>query len=208
MEFLLSLLLVLYFLLILLLLVLLDFYFLDVYSQMLLARLMLCCSPALYANIPIVSIKEDVKRVAKPNLEQKEEEKIEEQIEAESDKKEELFSPISYFFILNNLLIFSKNPFSFPGIVTSIFSPNTLLAISKYALPEGAYCPAGIEQGFKNAIAGANRAIVVTTAEISAIRDADRIIGLLESSEIKNPELIVNRLKPNMVRRGETHNNI
>lgn len=46
-------------------------------------------------------------------------------------------------------------------------------------------CPAGIEQGFKNAIAGADRAIVVTTAEISAIRDADRIIGLLESSEIK-----------------------
>ena len=44
-------------------------------------------------------------------------------------------------------------------------------------------CPAGIEQGFKNAIAGADRAIVVTTAEISAIRDADRIIGLLESSE-------------------------
>ena len=64
-------------------------------------------------------------------------------------------------------------------------------------------CPAGIEQGFKNAIAGANRAIVVTTAEISAIRDADRIIGLLESSEIKNPELVVNRLRPNMVRKGE-----
>lgn len=64
-------------------------------------------------------------------------------------------------------------------------------------------CPAGIEQGFKNAIAGANRAVVVTTAEISAIRDADRIIGLLESSEIKNPELVVNRLKPNMVKRGE-----
>ncbi len=64
-------------------------------------------------------------------------------------------------------------------------------------------CPAGIEQGFKNAIAGADRAIVVTTAEISAIRDADRIIGLLEASEIKNPELVVNRLKPNMVKRGE-----
>lgn len=64
-------------------------------------------------------------------------------------------------------------------------------------------CPAGIEQGFKNAIAGANRAIVVTTAEISAIRDADRIIGLLESSDIKNPELVINRLKPNMVKRGE-----
>ena len=46
-------------------------------------------------------------------------------------------------------------------------------------------CPAGIEQGFKNAVSGADRAIVVTTAEISAIRDADRIIGLLESAEIK-----------------------
>ena len=64
-------------------------------------------------------------------------------------------------------------------------------------------CPAGIEQGFKNAIAGATRAIVVSTAEISSIRDADRIIGLLESSDIKNPELIVNRIRPNMVRRGE-----
>ena len=64
-------------------------------------------------------------------------------------------------------------------------------------------CPAGIEQGFKNAIAGANRALVVTTAEISSIRDADRIIGLLESSDIKNQELIVNRLRPNMVKKGE-----
>ena len=64
-------------------------------------------------------------------------------------------------------------------------------------------CPAGIEQGFKNAVAGADRAIVVTTAEISAIRDADRIIGLLESAEIKNPELIVNRLRPAMVKKGE-----
>ena len=64
-------------------------------------------------------------------------------------------------------------------------------------------CPAGIEQGFKNAIAGATRAIVVSTAEISSIRDADRIIGLLEASEIRNPELIVNRIRPNMVKRGE-----
>ena len=64
-------------------------------------------------------------------------------------------------------------------------------------------CPAGIEQGFKNAVAGADRAIVVTTAEISAIRDADRIIGLLEAAEIKNPELIVNRLRPGMVKKGE-----
>jgi len=64
-------------------------------------------------------------------------------------------------------------------------------------------CPAGIEQGFKNAIAGADRALVVTTAEISAIRDADRIIGLLEAEEIKNPELVVNRLRPSMVKKGE-----
>ena len=64
-------------------------------------------------------------------------------------------------------------------------------------------CPAGIEQGFKNAIVGADRAIVVTMAEISAIRDADRIIGLLESSQIKNPELIINRLRPEMVRKGK-----
>lgn len=77
---------------------------------------------------------------------------------------------------------------------------NTLKEEFDYILID---CPAGIEQGFKNAIAGASRAIVVTTAEISAIRDADRIIGLLESSEIKNPELVVNRIKPNMVRRGE-----
>ena len=64
-------------------------------------------------------------------------------------------------------------------------------------------CPAGIEQGFKNAIAGATRALVVTTAEISAIRDADRIIALIEAAEIKNPELLINRLRPEMVRKGE-----
>ena len=64
-------------------------------------------------------------------------------------------------------------------------------------------CPAGIEQGFKNAIAGADRALVVTNAEISSIRDADRIIGLLEASEIKDPELIINRLRPEMVKKGE-----
>ena len=64
-------------------------------------------------------------------------------------------------------------------------------------------CPAGIEQGFKNAIAGATRAIVVSTAEISSIRDADRIIGLLEAAEIRSPELVINRVRPNMIRKGE-----
>ncbi|GGO05792.1 septum site-determining protein MinD [Saccharibacillus kuerlensis] len=65
-------------------------------------------------------------------------------------------------------------------------------------------CPAGIEQGFKNAIAGADQAIVVTTPENAAVRDADRVIGLLESSEhVASPKLIVNRIRPNMVRAGE-----
>ena len=64
-------------------------------------------------------------------------------------------------------------------------------------------CPAGIEQGFKNAIAGADRALVVTTPEVSAIRDADRIIGLLENQEIRDIQLIVNRVRMDMVRRGD-----
>ncbi|HEY3425115.1 MAG TPA: septum site-determining protein MinD [Negativicutes bacterium] len=64
-------------------------------------------------------------------------------------------------------------------------------------------CPAGIEQGFKNAIAGANRAIIVTTPEVSAVRDADRIIGLLESEGKNDPKLIVNRIRPQMVKRGD-----
>ncbi|NMB43722.1 MAG: septum site-determining protein MinD [Clostridiales bacterium] len=64
-------------------------------------------------------------------------------------------------------------------------------------------CPAGIEQGFKNAIAGADSALVVTTPEVSAVRDADRIIGLLEANEMKKINLIVNRLRPDMVKRGD-----
>jgi len=64
-------------------------------------------------------------------------------------------------------------------------------------------CPAGIEQGFKNAIAGADRALVVTTPEISAVRDADRIIGLLEANDLRDPELIVNRIRIDMVKRGD-----
>ncbi len=60
-------------------------------------------------------------------------------------------------------------------------------------------CPAGIEQGFQNAVAGASEAIVVTTPEMSAVRDADRIIGLLEArEEIENYRLLINRYRPNM----------
>lgn len=64
-------------------------------------------------------------------------------------------------------------------------------------------CPAGIEQGFKNAISGADRAIVVTTPEVSAVRDADRIIGLLEANGLNSPKLILNRLRIDMVKRGD-----
>ena len=64
-------------------------------------------------------------------------------------------------------------------------------------------CPAGIEQGFQNAIAGADRALVVTTPEMSACRDADRIIGFLNSNEITTIHLIVNRLRQDMVNRGD-----
>ena len=64
-------------------------------------------------------------------------------------------------------------------------------------------CPAGIEQGFQNAIAGADRAIVVTTPEVSAIRDADRIIGLLHAYEVGRIDLIVNRLRNDMIKRGD-----
>ena len=64
-------------------------------------------------------------------------------------------------------------------------------------------CPAGIEQGFQNAIAGADRALVVTTPEVSAIRDADRIIGLLEKNQIRNNSLIINRIRMDMVKRGD-----
>ncbi|MGB7999585.1 MAG: septum site-determining protein MinD, partial [Anaerobacillus sp.] len=65
-------------------------------------------------------------------------------------------------------------------------------------------CPAGIEQGFKNAIAGADKSVVVTTPETSAVRDADRIIGLLEKEEnIEAPKLVVNRIRNHMMESGE-----
>ena len=65
-------------------------------------------------------------------------------------------------------------------------------------------CPAGIEQGFQNAIAGADRAIVVTTPEVSAVRDADRIIGLLEKAKtIEPPKLVINRIRNHMMKSGD-----
>jgi septum site-determining protein MinD len=63
--------------------------------------------------------------------------------------------------------------------------------------------PAGIEQGFKNALAPADRVVIVTTPEVSSVRDADRIIGLIEADEKGPADLIVNRLRLDMIKRGD-----
>ncbi|CAM2798456.1 MULTISPECIES: septum site-determining protein MinD [Dellaglioa] len=66
-------------------------------------------------------------------------------------------------------------------------------------------CPAGIEQGFMNAIAGADMAIIVTTPEISAVRDADRVVGLLEQNPLlQQPKLIINRIRRQMMEDGQS----
>lgn len=64
-------------------------------------------------------------------------------------------------------------------------------------------CPAGIEQGFQSAIAAADRAIVVTTPEKASVRDGDRIIGLLENTEMERPRLVINRIRNHMMKSGE-----
>lgn len=104
-----------------------------------------------------------------------------------------------------------ENLFLLPAAQTrdkSAVTPEQMAKLCKSLEDEGFEyiiidCPAGIEQGFKNAIAGANRAIVVTTPEISAVRDADRIIGMLEANDLHKPELIINRIRIDMVKRNE-----
>lgn len=64
-------------------------------------------------------------------------------------------------------------------------------------------CPAGIEQGFQNAVAGAKSAIVVTVPEVSSVRDADRIIGLLGASDVDEVRLLINRMRPDLVAQGD-----
>lgn len=63
--------------------------------------------------------------------------------------------------------------------------------------------PAGIERGFENSIAGADAAIIITTPEISAIRDADRIVGILEQRDIEEPKLVINRIRREMIDSGD-----
>jgi septum site-determining protein MinD len=92
---------------------------------------------------------------------------------------------------------------------TSI-SPAQMVALCAELASEFDYvlidCPAGIEHGFRNAIAPADQVLIVTTPEMSAVRDADRIIGLLHAAEKADPQLIVNRLSPAMARNGEMMN--
>ncbi|MGE5391756.1 MAG: septum site-determining protein MinD [Deltaproteobacteria bacterium] len=86
-------------------------------------------------------------------------------------------------------------------------TPEQVVALCAQLRPDFDYifidCPAGIEQGFRNAIAAADQAIVVTNPEVSAVRDADRIIGMLESAEFTDIKLVVNRLRNEMVKKGD-----
>lgn len=63
-------------------------------------------------------------------------------------------------------------------------------------------CPAGIDRGFQNAVAGGEEGIVVTTPEVASIRDADRVVGLLEAGGLPEPKLVVNKIRPMMVQDG------
>ncbi len=63
--------------------------------------------------------------------------------------------------------------------------------------------PAGIESGFKYSVAPADQVLIVVTPEVSSVRDADRVIGLVEAHEKSAPKLIINRLRPSMVKRGD-----
>lgn len=89
----------------------------------------------------------------------------------------------------------------------SAVSPEQMRKLTEELAEEYDYvildCPAGIEQGFQNAIAGANKAIIVTTPEVSAIRDADKIISLLEANQLKDCHLVINRIRMDMVMRGD-----
>jgi septum site-determining protein MinD len=77
---------------------------------------------------------------------------------------------------------------------------NLVAAQADYVLID---CPAGVEQGFKNAALAAREAIVITTPEISAVRDADRVIGLLNTMNVQPVQLVLNRVRPKMVANQE-----
>lgn len=89
----------------------------------------------------------------------------------------------------------------------SAVSPSDMIRLCDEIRPDADYIiidsPAGIERGFRNALAPADVVIVITNPEVSAVRDADRIIGLVEAEEKGPARLVLNRIKPGMVKRGE-----
>ena len=89
----------------------------------------------------------------------------------------------------------------------SAVSPSDMVRLCDELRPEADWIiidsPAGIERGFRNAIAAADRVLVMTNPDVSAVRDADRVIGLLEAEEKGPAALIINRLNPAMVKRGD-----
>jgi septum site-determining protein MinD len=86
-------------------------------------------------------------------------------------------------------------------------NPDQMVGLCNQLRPEFDFIlidsPAGIEQGYRNAVAPADHVIIITTPEVSAVRDADRIVGLVEAAEKGPPTLIINRLNPTMVRQGQ-----
>ncbi len=103
-----------------------------------------------------------------------------------------------------------ENLFLFPAAQTrdkTAVSPKDMVKLSDELRKEFDWIlidsPAGIERGFRNAIAPADIVVIVTNPEVSAVRDADRIIGLIEAEEKGPARLILNRVKPEMVRRGD-----
>jgi septum site-determining protein MinD len=104
----------------------------------------------------------------------------------------------------------SDNLFLIPAAQTrdkTAVSPQDMVRLSEELRKEFDWIligsPAGIERGFRNAIAPADIVVIVTNPEVSAVRDADRIIGLIEAEEKGPAKLILNRVKPEMVRRGD-----
>src|SRR5512144_2862951 len=89
----------------------------------------------------------------------------------------------------------------------SAVSPSDMVRLADELRPDFDWIlvdsPAGIERGFRNAVAPANVVVVVTNPEVSAVRDADRIIGLIEAEEKGPARLIINRLNPVLMKRGD-----
>lgn len=86
-------------------------------------------------------------------------------------------------------------------------SPSDMVRICRDLKPDADFIiidsPAGIERGFRNAIAAADNVLVVTNPEVSAVRDADRVVGILEAEEKGSPSLIINRLNPSLVKNND-----